>query len=194
MGGGPVEFLTVRPDDVLEMAMRLAGEIRRDGYEPEVLVSIFRGGMVIARYLSDFLDVREIRSVRIEHYSALEKREGARIVEPLRERVDGRRVLVVDDVADTGDSLEEAVRHVREMGASEVRVATLHYKPWSKVVPDYFVEETESWVVYPWEYAETAKFLLEALTREGSSREDALRVILEEAKIPEKVVRWLGLL
>jgi len=189
-----VEFLTVRPDDVLEMAMKLAGEIRRDGYEPEVLVSIFRGGMVIARYLSDFLDVREIRSVRIEHYSALEKREGARIVEPLRERVDGRRVLVVDDVADTGDSLEEAVRHVREMGASEVRVATLHYKPWSKVVPDYFVEETESWVVYPWEYAETAKFLLEALTREGSSREDALRVILEEAKIPEKVVQWLGLL
>ncbi len=189
-----MEFLTVRPNDILEMTMKLADKITRDGYRPEVLVSIFRGGMVIARYLSDFLDVREIRSVRIEHYSALEKREGARIVEPLRERVDGKRVLVVDDVADTGDSLAEAVRHVREMGASEVRVATLHYKPWSKVTPDYYVEQTESWVIYPWEYAETAKFLMEMLTKEGSSKEDALRVILEEAKIPEKVVRWLGLL
>ncbi len=190
-----MEFLTVEPDDILEMAMRLATELREAGFVPDVLVTILRGGMVIARYMSDFLDVRDIRSIRVEHYSALEKKEGARIVEPLRQRLDGKKVLIVDDVADTGESLAEAIKHVKEMGASEIKVATLHYKPWSKVTPDFFCQETQSWVIYPWEYAETARFLLKTLTtEEGMSREEALQVILNDAKIPERVIRWLGLL
>jgi len=190
-----LKFLTVEPDDVLEMAMKLATELKESGYTPDVLVTILRGGMVIARYLSDFLDVRDIRSIRVEHYSALEKREGARILEPLRQRLDGKKVLIVDDVADTGESLAEAIKHVREMGASEIKVVTLHYKPWSKVTPDFFCQETRSWVIYPWEYAETARFLLESLTaEEGMSKEEAIQVILNDAKIPERVVRWLGLL
>ena len=68
------------------------------------------------------------------------------------ERVSGR-VLVVDDVADTGTSLEFVVRRLKGKGAREIRTATIAYKPRSRVKPDYFVYETDKWVVFPWEEA-----------------------------------------
>ena len=190
---GPLRFLVVRPGEVLDLCMELADKILESDFSPETMVAIHRGGMIVARYLSDLLDIRDIRAVRVEHYVGTDRGELARVVEPVPTRLDGRRVLVVDDVADTGESLAVAREHVAEMGAEEVKTAVLHYKPWSKIKPDFYVVETDAWVVYCWEYAETARHLFSKLTSEGFSREEALRIIMEEAGVPEKVVRWVGL-
>ena len=68
-------------------------------------------------------------------------------------------MLIVDDVSDTGRSLAVAKDHVQKAGAEEIKVATLHYKPHSSFKPDYFVDETSAWVVYPWEVEETKREL-----------------------------------
>jgi hypoxanthine phosphoribosyltransferase len=187
-----VEFLPVDPDRVIKLSLQLAKEVKESNFQPDVIVSIHRGGMVIARLLSDYLDVRDIRSVRVEHYTTLEKEESARIAEPLPNRLDGLKVLLVDDVSDTGESLKVAKQHLLDMGASEVRVATLHYKPWSSVKPDYFVEETDRWVVYFWEWAETSKYLLDKLKKDGFSEEDVKKILREEIGIPEFILRWVN--
>jgi len=57
----------------------------------------------------------------------------------------GKRVLVIDDVADTGHSLQLVVRYVRKRGAEKVMTCTLHYKPWAIIKPDYFLTETKAW-------------------------------------------------
>ena len=66
----------------------------------------------------------------------------------MRER--RRRILIVDDVADTGKSLIVAKDYLMKRGASEIKVATLHFKPTSSFKPDYYVDMTTAWICYPW--------------------------------------------
>jgi hypothetical protein len=71
----------------------------------------------------------------------------------------GKKVLLVDDIADSGRSLAVAKDYITKKGAKEVRTATLHYKPESASKPDYFVVTTTAWVVYPWERHEMEREL-----------------------------------
>lgn len=183
-----MDFLHVDPMNAISHAKRIAEKIVESGFEPDLIVAVLRGGVVLARLLSDLLNIREIKVIRIIHYDALELTKLAKIVEPLNCRLDGRKVLLVDDVADTGESLILAKEHVLEMGASEVRIATMHYKPWSKVKPDYYSEETEAWVVYFWEYAETVKYFLRKYSERGL---DFILELIKKAGIPHEIAEWV---
>ncbi|ACB07983.1 phosphoribosyltransferase [Candidatus Korarchaeum cryptofilum] len=183
-----MDFINVSPEDALLHARRIAEKIVESKYEPELIVAILRGGVVLARLLSDLLNIREIKVMRVIHYDALESKKVAEIVEPINCRLDGMKVLLVDDVADTGESLIVARDHLLERGASEVKIATMHYKPWSKLKPDYYSEETEAWVVYFWEYAETVKYFLRKFQDKG---ENFIFELIRRAKIPEDIVKWV---
>jgi hypoxanthine phosphoribosyltransferase len=187
-GGVKMDFINVSPEDALLHARRIAEKIVESKYEPELIVAILRGGVVLARLLSDLLNIREIKVMRVIHYDALESKKVAEIVEPINCRLDGMKVLLVDDVADTGESLIVARDHLLERGASEVKIATMHYKPWSKLKPDYYSEETEAWVVYFWEYAETVKYFLRKFQDKG---ENFIFDLIRRAKIPEDIVKWV---
>jgi hypoxanthine phosphoribosyltransferase len=82
------------------------------------------------------------------------KRPEPVVVLPVNADLKGKKVLVVDDVSDSGASILKAKEHAREKEASDVRVATVHIKPWSKFIPDYYAESVDKWVVYPWELKE----------------------------------------
>jgi hypoxanthine phosphoribosyltransferase len=187
-GGVSMDFINVSPEDALFHARRIAEKVIESKYEPDLIVAILRGGIVLARLLSDLLNIREIKVMRVIHYDALESKKVAEIIEPINCRLDGMKVLLVDDVADTGESLIVARDHVLERGASEVRIATMHYKPWSKLKPDYYSEETEAWVVYFWEYAETVKYFMRKFRDKG---EDFIFELIKKAKIPEDIVKWV---
>jgi len=163
-----VKFLHLTWSDVQRLCEVVAGKMRGDGYRPDVVVGVSRGGFDPARILCDQLMVKRLASFQIEYYNAInEKSKVPKVIYPLNADVRGMRVLVVDDVSDSGHSLETAKRHVSERGASEVRVATLHYKPWSSFEPDYYAEGTESWVVYPWEVKECLLGTVERLRSKG---------------------------
>jgi hypoxanthine phosphoribosyltransferase len=141
--------------DVLQLA-RALGETRFD-----VLVAVARGGLVVARLLSDILSVKRVASVTIEYYEGVgERAKAPRLVEGLNFDVRGLRALVVDDVADTGETLKLAVDHVRKAGAGSVASCTVYVKPWCKFRPDYYARVVDKWVVFPYEHAETALYLL----------------------------------
>ena len=80
-----------------------------------------------------------------------------------------KKMLLVDEVADTGDTLKHAVEHVKELGVEEVRSAVLHYKPTSIVKPDYYMVETTSWTVYPWENRASIIDLVKIFKAENTS-------------------------
>lgn len=183
-----VEFLNVSPEEALIHAERIARKIVESGYKPDVIIAILRGGVILARLLSDLLSIRDMKIMRVIHYDALESKKIAEIVEPINCRLDGMKVLLVDDVADTGESLIVARDHILERGAAEVRIATIHYKPWSKIKPDYYSEETEAWVVYFWEYAETVNYFMKRFSDRG---QDYVLELIRKAKIPEKIVEWV---
>lgn len=191
-----MKYLVVEWSDVHKLALKLSDLITIDGYFPDILVAIARGGWVVARLLSDFLGVEEVASVRVEFYEGINKRKGeARITQPVSASVEEKKVLLVDDVADTGESLRVARSHLYAEGAVEVKVATLHKKPWSKVTPDYYAEETDAWIIYPWELRETIANLVENWRHERPemTEEEIARRLVRIGLDPETVHHFLPL-
>ncbi|MHA1833011.1 MAG: phosphoribosyltransferase [Candidatus Baldrarchaeia archaeon] len=175
-----VKFLAPWWDDVYELTLKVAEKIMKSGFSPDILVGIARGGWIVARLLSDFLDNSNVTSIRIEFYKGIaETGEKPQITQPLIVDVKDKNVLICDDVADTGHSLIAAVEHIKEKGAKEVKVATLHLKPWSSYKPDYFVVETDAWIIYPWEIRETISKLVSKLKSEGKSLEEIKKELLK---------------
>lgn len=133
------------------LVAKLALAVNRD-YIPQVVVGALRGGYVVARILSDFLGVEELAVLGVKFYKGVgERGEKPVITVPVVHDVKDKAVLVVDDVADTGRTLETAVADLRLRGARSVKTAVLFLKPRSIVIPDFYVEVTDSWVVFPWE-------------------------------------------
>ena len=152
-----VRFNSPSSSKIEDLCLKLAREIKSSGFEPDMVVGVCRGGWVPARFLADFLgDIREVASVRAIFYTGINKTKAkVKITQPVSASVRGKNVLLVDDVADTGHTLASVVTHLINKGAREVRVAVLHYKPWSVIKPDYFAAKTTDWVIYPWMIRET---------------------------------------
>lgn len=141
-------------------------------YTPQVLVGALRGGYIVARILSDLLDIEEVAAIGVRFYKGVgERGEKPVITYPVVHDVRDKDVLVVDDVADTGRTLETAVADLRLRGARSVKTAVLFLKPKSIVIPDFYVEIAESWVVFPWELC---SFLREMSRKSDSSAIDYL--------------------
>jgi hypoxanthine phosphoribosyltransferase len=156
-----MNILAVTWEDIQSSVLTLANKIFESGYSPEMIVGIARGGWVVARILSDLLDVKDLASVKIEFYKGVNDKERTpKITQPISESPKGRLVLIVDDVADSGESLLLAKRHVEDQGARAIKIATIHMKPWSKIQPEYYVCVTDSWIMYPWEVRETVEHLI----------------------------------
>lgn len=150
-----MEYEVLKWEDIVKKALTLCDKIKESNFSPDHIVLILRGGATPASILSDCLGIRNVLAVKAELYEEIGKPgKEVNIIQPVPTKLHGKKVLVVDDVSDTGATLKAIVDHLRSIGASEVKVATIHYKPWSEVAPDYFVEKTTKWIIYPWEYHE----------------------------------------
>ena len=187
------EFEAPSWDEIYNMLLNLADKIRRDGFNPDIIVGVSRGGWPPARIMSDLLDNQELANVRVEFYVDIAKtmREPV-ITQSLSVSVEGKRVLVMDDVADTGMSLRLVKSHVEERGAREIKTATIYYKPWSVIKPEYYERETRKWVIFPWERKETVRKVLQRCRREGIPIEEAKRKLVEGGLDPNLVERFIN--
>ena len=143
--------------EVQRLARDLALRIRADGFAPDIIVAIGRGGWVPGRLLSDYLGNLNLTEFKVEHYKGTEKQAIARIRYPLTADMTGQRVLVVDDVTDTGDSFAVALEHIRSRGEPlALRTLVLHHKTVSSYAPDYFARAIVEWrwIIYPWAVVE----------------------------------------
>jgi hypoxanthine phosphoribosyltransferase len=148
------------------LARLLAHRIHDSGYRPEMIVAIGRGGWMPARILSDFLGQMDLTSFKIEHYRGAQKQAEARVRYPLAADVGARRVLLVDDVSDSGDTFAVALEHLHSRGAAaEVRTAVLHHKTVCPYVPDYYASKIVKWrwIIYPWAVAEDLEGFVRAM-------------------------------
>ncbi|MEM0128957.1 MAG: phosphoribosyltransferase [Thermoplasmata archaeon] len=148
-----------RWEEVDRWADAVADRVRSAGRNPETIVGLTRGGWVPARVLADRLGVKRIVSLRAQHWGITATPSGrAEVSEGLSGPVDGRTVLVVDDITDTGESLALALRTVEEGRPSRAETATFLHIDHSTFRPTYFAEEIPRdrwvWVVFPWNYWE----------------------------------------
>ena len=130
----------------------LARQVADSGFEPDILLGIARGGLVPAGALAYALDCKNLFTISVEFYTGVDERLDVPVMLPpfLDARdLDAARVLVVDDVADTGRTLE-LVHEFCAGHVAEARTAVLYQKPQSIITADYAWRRTDRWINFPW--------------------------------------------
>ncbi|MFB6093501.1 MAG: phosphoribosyltransferase [Halanaeroarchaeum sp.] len=167
------------------LARDVADQVKADEFEPDVIVALARGGWFAGRVLCDFLGLDDLTSLKMEHYVGTAEQSGEpEIRYPMPEgSVEGKDVLIVDDIADTGGSIERAHEYVTDREAEEVRTATLQLLQTSEFEPDFVGERLEqwAWIVYPWNFIEDMVDIVSGvMEREGDgpyTKEDIRRLL-----------------
>ena len=143
----------------------VSDEVRAADFEPDVIVALARGGWFAGRCLCDFLGLDDLTSLKMEHYVGTgETADEPQVRYPMPDgTLEGKDVLIVDDIADTGGSIEHAYEYVTDRTDGTVRTATLQLLQTSRFEPDFVGEqlETWTWVVYPWNFIEDLSELIE---------------------------------
>src|SRR5438128_10797958 len=130
------------------MFKELARHIKISGYSPQVIVGVSRGGWPPARVMSDLLENPNLANMKVEFYKNIGvTAQRPKITQPVTSEVIGKRVLVVDDVADSGQSLRVAYGHLRQKGSQESRVCTLYMIPISIFKPKHDANTTSKWII-----------------------------------------------
>lgn len=139
-------------------ARQLAGDIVADGFTPDLILAIARGGLFVAGALGYALDVKNLHMMNVEYYTGVDQRLDMPVMlPPVPSAVDlrGARMLIADDVADTGATL----RFVRDFCAdhvAEVKCAVVYQKPQSMVECEYVWRRTDRWIDFPWRKPESS--------------------------------------
>jgi len=174
--------------DIFDLGRRI-----RESYRPSMIVAVARGGWVVGRVISDLLSVDRVASIGVKFYEEVGKR-GRRpeIVQPLSVNVEGEEVLVVDDIADTGETLMLVRDSIESMGPSGVKIAVVYKKPWCRAKVDYYVRETSKWVVFPYEQRETIEYLLVKMRHKRLDRRDVVEALVAMGFDKELVERLVA--
>jgi len=166
-------------EKIYELLLNLASRIKKAEFKPDIIVGVARGGWLPARILSDLLDNPQIADVKVEFYLSVAEAKGEPVMtQPVSVPVKGKKVLIVDDVADTGKSLVLVRNHLKEQGATDLKMATMYYKPWSILTPDWFEKKTSRWIIFPWERKETVRRILEKSKKHGKTTKDAKKMLI----------------
>jgi hypoxanthine phosphoribosyltransferase len=143
-----------------QMTVRLAQKIKKDNGKYDRLIALAKGGLGWARQLLDLLSVGELSSIQILFYEGILKTKRRPIViQSLPISVAGEKVLVYDDVVDSGETVELAKNYLSAHGAETVQTASHFTKSWTKVEPDYSLEKTDAWILFPHDATENLKLL-----------------------------------
>jgi len=154
-------------DYIYGLCRDVSDQVKTAPFEPEVVVALARGGWFAGRCCCDFLGLDDLTSLKIEHYVGTAKKTGEPVVRyPMPEgSVEGKDVLVVDDIADTGESLMRATEYVQDREPNDIRTATLQLLGTSEFEPDFIGERLDrwAWIVYPWNFVEDLLELIEGV-------------------------------
>lgn len=168
-----VEKQYISAQQLLEDAFTLGVRILESGFKPAFIVGVWRGGTPVGIAVQELLDFFGVTtdhiSIRTSLYRGIEERDTQIRVHGMHyliENVDAEQgLLIVDDVFDTGMSIDAVIKHLHALARRntprDIRVATAYYKPSKNRtdrIPDYYVHETDRWLVFPHE--------LRGLTRE----------------------------
>ncbi|SFS69637.1 phosphoribosyltransferase [Halostagnicola kamekurae] len=158
-------------DYIYSLCRDVSEDVRNDEFEPDVIVALARGGWFAGRCVCDFLGLDDLTSLKMEHYVGTAEKSGEPTVRyPMPEgSVEGKDVLIIDDIADTGGSIKRAQEYVTDRDADTVRTATLQLLGTSEFDPDYVGERLEewTWVVYPWNFIEDMIDLITSAMEKG---------------------------
>ncbi|MDQ1596928.1 MAG: uncharacterized protein QOI70_352 [Microbacteriaceae bacterium] len=139
-------------DEFGEASRELARMVYSSGFRPDVVVAIARGGLLLAGSIAYALDVKSCGALNVEFYTGIDERlDEPVLLPPMLDEpaIAGKRVLLVDDVSDSGRTLAMVLGILQRTGA-DVRTVCLYSKPATVLEPDYVWKKTSQWIAFPW--------------------------------------------
>ncbi len=128
----------------LEQELQLLTQ-KLSNFSPDIIVGIVRGGMIPARLLSTYLDIKTVYCLNVQ-----KQNDGRKVTVEITDDVTNKKILLVEDMLETGKSLIVAKEYLENKGAV-VKTACLYTMPTSEFKPDYFLKEIDKSVHFPWE-------------------------------------------
>ena len=166
--------------------MLLSQSEKIQGYKPDLVVGIARGGLIPARILTDILETPLLATIEVEFYLGIAQTKAEpTLKQSLTTQVSCKKILLVDDIADTGKTLQLAKSHLQNLGPSEIKIATLYLKPQSITKPDFCEKQTSNWVIFPWDTKETLRKIIQKQTGKRQSNQEIAKLV--KAGLPKQV-------
>lgn len=188
--GDPIQYLSPSWQQLTDHCFALSDRLSAQPYD--LVVSLAKGGWALSRLFSDCARVRELYSLGIKFYTGINTQADAPCIyqDIDHNLVNGKTVLLFDDVADTGHSLQFAQEHLKALGAEKVVSAVIYYKPHSVFYPDYFCAETTDWVIFPFEIYETFEQLGKRWDSFAIPKEEQDRRLASLGFLPEWISKY----
>ena len=172
---------------IYDMLLAQAQKIQQSRYQPDVIIGIAKGGTIPTRILSDLLEISQITSIQIKAYRNIAEAEiEPLITQRLTTPITDKKVLLVDDIADSGKTLKAAKMYLQEQKAKDIKIATLYAKPTSEIEPDFYEKKTRKWVLFPWEIKETLRKIIQKSNAEQATNEEIEKLV--RAGLPKNLV------
>jgi hypothetical protein len=188
-----MDKLFIQADELLRDSFKLAWQVFESGYRPNYIIGVWRGGAPIGIAVQEFLDVLGVPSdhiaIRTSHYNGMGERDNKVQVYGLNyiiKQVESEdSLLIVDDVHDTGISIQKIILDLQtacKKNTPEIKVATPYFKPEKNKTdrkPDFYIHETEKWLVFPHEL-------------EGLSMDEIIEFKPELSDLSEKIKSFIS--
>ncbi len=185
-------YLSPSWDQMGQNCFSLAQKILAERNKFDIIVALSKGGLTWSRTLADYLQIVNLSVIQIKFYSGIYQADNKPvIIQSLPVSVAGLSVLLFDDVVDTGETLKVARDYMFMAGASKVSSASLYFKKWAKIKPDYFTFKTDAWIIFPHEIRETINLLFNKWKAEKLNRTTIIRQLLK-LKIPKKQLDYFS--
>lgn len=167
-----MDFTKLSWQDLEKDCIVLANKIK--DIQIDEIISISRGGMVASRILSDLLDL-PISHIAIESYADMKQTQEPIVTQVSSREFKGETILLVDEVSDSGKTYIRAMSYLQTLPISKVYTASPYIKPHTKFVPDFYVKNLDSWIVFPYDIRETK----DAFIKQFGSEEKAVEKMRE---------------
>ncbi len=184
-------FLIFNYDQFTDLVFQLAKKILSQNIAFDRVIILSKGGWPIARILVDFLPIIKIASLGLKFYHNVNHTsKKVEIYQELVYDLKNESILLLDDVADSGQSLKCACDYLKKKGVKNIKIATLFYKSHSIIKPDFFILTTDLWIIFPYEIVETIKSLSQKWVEKGLAK-TIIKNRLLRFDFEEKIIDYL---
>lgn len=170
-------------NDIHDLSLKIAKK-----YKPDILVAIARGGLTIAHIMSDFLDL-PITTFTVSSYHDQKQVTIPKITLHLGNKLHNKKILLVDNISDTGKTFFRGIEYLKENGAEEIMTTAPYIKPWTKYVPDFYLKSYTEWIIFPFDMKENTQIIAKNLAEKGLDKKQIIRE-LKKIKIPEEFINY----
>jgi uncharacterized protein len=164
-----IQYLPLSWNTYHSYAIKLAATLLTHDSSVDEIVAISRGGLTFGHLLSDLLRI-PIWTIAIQSYTDIQEQGEVKINGKLQTSIEGKHILLVDDVSDTGKTFVRAVEYLHTGNPKKVTTMSVFYKPHSIYRPDYFARQTSKWIIFPYEVTETILNITRRMVKEGKPK------------------------